>query len=120
MQIAYCANCGKHTGHKRNVGIIGKVTALATVGANYLAYTPRCVVCGLTTAEADSVTPAAQAQAKRETQRRTDMEDAVVRGIGHALGAMLGAMYKALYAFSYWAASAIYADYLDRRNLTMY
>jgi hypothetical protein len=48
------------------------------------------------------------------------MEDAVVRGIGHALGAMLGAMYKALYAFSYWAASAIYADYLDRRNLTMY
>jgi hypothetical protein len=116
MQVAFCENCGKHTGHKRNVGIIGKVTALATVGANYLAYTPRCVICGLTAAEAHSVTPAVQDQIKRGKQRRKDMEDEIVRGIGNALGAMLGAIYKALYAFSYWAASAICADYLNRRE----
>lgn len=72
MQVAFCANCGKHTGHKRNVGIIGKVTALATVGSNYLAYTPRCVICGLTAAEAHSVSPARQA--KRKAQRKQEAQ----------------------------------------------
>ena len=60
MQVAFCANCGKYTGHKRNVGVIGMATALATVGANYLLYSPRCVICGLTTEQAHAVTTPTQ------------------------------------------------------------
>jgi hypothetical protein len=75
MQVAYCENCGKHTGHKRELGIMGKVTAIATVGANHMAYTPRCIICGLTTAEAHNINPAVQAA--REVQRKENAELAI-------------------------------------------
>lgn len=63
VQIAYCTNCGKHTGHKRVVGVIGAVTALATVGANLLAYNKRCVICGLTVEEANALKPVSKVKA---------------------------------------------------------
>ena len=56
MQIAFCANCGKHTGHKRVVGTVGVVTILFTAGANLLAYKTRCVICGLSSGEAQQLT----------------------------------------------------------------
>jgi hypothetical protein len=50
MQVAFCANCGKHTGHKRSIGVGTALGALVTVGLSLLAvpfYPKRCIVCGL-------------------------------------------------------------------------
>ncbi len=58
MQVAYCANCGKHTGHKRSVGVGTALGALVTGGASLLAvpaYGKRCVICGLTVEQAESL-----------------------------------------------------------------
>lgn len=55
MQVAFCANCQKYTGHKRNVGVGTAIGAVVTVGASLLAvpaYGKRCIVCGLTVGQA--------------------------------------------------------------------
>ena len=49
MQISYCDNCEKHTGHKRAIGAGTIIGAVATGGFSLLAtpfYPPRCIVCG--------------------------------------------------------------------------
>jgi hypothetical protein len=51
MQISHCANCGKSTGHKRNIGIGTLLGALVTCGFSLLAvpfYPKRCILCGVT------------------------------------------------------------------------
>ena len=61
MQVAYCPNCGKYTGHKRALGAGTVLGAVVTGGASLLAvpaYGKRCAICGLTVAEA---TPLQQA-----------------------------------------------------------
>jgi hypothetical protein len=61
MQVAFCKNCGKHTGHKRSIGAGTVLGALYTSGLSLLAipaYGKRCVVCGLTETEARGVTSA--------------------------------------------------------------
>jgi hypothetical protein len=61
MQVAFCQNCGKHTGHKRSIGVGTALGALVTGGASLLAvpaYGKRCVICGLTTEQAWALRPA--------------------------------------------------------------
>jgi hypothetical protein len=58
MQIAFCENCGKHTGHKRSIGVGTALGAVVTGGASLLAvpaYGKRCVICGLTVEQAHAV-----------------------------------------------------------------
>jgi hypothetical protein len=55
MQIAYCPNCGKSTGHKRALGAGTVLGAVVTGGASLLAvpfYAKRCIICGLTVEQA--------------------------------------------------------------------
>lgn len=55
MEVAYCENCKKHTGHKRNVGVGTALGAVVTGGASLLAvpaYGKRCIICGLTVEQA--------------------------------------------------------------------
>jgi hypothetical protein len=55
MRVAYCPNCGKYTGHKRALGAGTILGAVVTGGVSLLAvpvYGKRCVICGLTEAEA--------------------------------------------------------------------
>jgi hypothetical protein len=62
MQVAFCANCNKHTGHKRRIGVGTLLVVLITFGWSLLLipfYSKRCVVCGLTTSEANRVARAA-------------------------------------------------------------
>jgi hypothetical protein len=57
MQIAYCANCGKVTGHKRALGAGTVLGAFVTGGASLAAvpfYGKRCIICGLTVEQATS------------------------------------------------------------------
>ena len=68
MQIAFCTNCGKRTGHKRSIGVGTALGAVVTGGASLLAvpaYGKRCVICGLT--ESEAATPAV-----RPTQQSLD------------------------------------------------
>jgi len=72
MQVAYCANCDKHTGHKRNIGVGTALGAVVTGGASLLAvpaYGKRCIVCGLTVEQAKEVklTPDQKATAAADT-----------------------------------------------------
>lgn len=49
MEYSYCKNCGKMTGHKRNVGIGTFWGALVTGGVSLGAvpfYPKRCIICG--------------------------------------------------------------------------
>jgi hypothetical protein len=55
MQIAYCPNCGKSTGHKRALGAGTILRTFLTGGLSLLAvpvYGKRCIICGLTVDEA--------------------------------------------------------------------
>ena len=55
MQIAYCPDCGKNTGHKRALGAGTILRTLLTGGLSLLAvpvYGKRCIICGLTVEEA--------------------------------------------------------------------
>jgi hypothetical protein len=55
MQVAYCQNCRKNTGHKRAIGAGTILGAVVTGGVSLLAvpsYGKRCVICGLTVEEA--------------------------------------------------------------------
>lgn len=78
VQIAYCANCQKYTGHKRNVGVGTAIGAVVTGGATLLAvpaYGKRCVVCGLTVGQATELnvppTPDEIATSQRGARRKT-------------------------------------------------
>lgn len=67
MQVAFCANCGKHTGHKRNIGVGTALGAVVTGGLSLAAvpaYSKRCVICGLTAGQARRLSPSAQAVRK--------------------------------------------------------
>ncbi len=60
MQVAFCENCGKYTGHKRALGMGTALGALVTGGASLLAvpcYGLRCVICGLTVEQAQALKP---------------------------------------------------------------
>jgi predicted nucleic acid-binding Zn ribbon protein len=49
MEMKYCPNCGKVTGHKRDVGIGTGIGAVVTGGLSLGAvpfYPKRCIVCG--------------------------------------------------------------------------
>jgi hypothetical protein len=62
MQIAYCANCGKNTGHKRALGAGTILGAVVTGGASLVAvplYGKRCIICGLTVEQATPQQPTA-------------------------------------------------------------
>ena len=51
MQIAYCASCGKDTGHRRALGAGIILRTLLTGGLSLLAvpvYGKHCIICGLT------------------------------------------------------------------------
>jgi hypothetical protein len=55
MQVAYCDNCKKHTGHKRAIGVGTLLGAVVTSGVSLLAvpaYGKRCIICGLTAVQA--------------------------------------------------------------------
>lgn len=68
MQITFCANCNKYTGHKRAIGAGTVLGALVTGGASLLAvpaYGKRCVICGLTEGEANQGRSAHVASDKR-------------------------------------------------------
>lgn len=59
MQVAFCKNCNKHTGHKRAIGAGTVLGAVVTGGVSLLAipaYSKRCVICGLTEGQAASIT----------------------------------------------------------------
>jgi hypothetical protein len=71
MQIAYCPDCGKNTGHKRSFGASTILRTLLTGGLSLLAvqvFGKRCMICGLTVEEASplqnsrNVTASDQAQ----------------------------------------------------------
>jgi hypothetical protein len=52
MQVSHCTNCGKSTGHKRNIGVGTLLGALVTGGVSLAAvpfYPKRCIACGFTT-----------------------------------------------------------------------
>ena len=71
MEVAYCENCKKHTGHKRNVGVGTALGAVVTGGASLLAvpaYGKRCIICGLTVEQAKelNVTPEQKATAQAD------------------------------------------------------
>ncbi len=69
MQVAYCENCGKMTGHKRAIGVGTALGALVTGGASLLAvpaYGKRCIICGLTESDAAKTTPAPQTIAEAQ------------------------------------------------------
>jgi hypothetical protein len=54
MQIAYCPNCGKNSGHKRSLGAGTILGTFLTGGLSLLAvpvYGKRCIICGLTVEE---------------------------------------------------------------------
>jgi hypothetical protein len=55
VQIAYCPDCGKNTGHKRALGAGTVLRTFLTGGLSLLAvpvYGKRCIICGLTVEEA--------------------------------------------------------------------
>lgn len=59
MEISFCQNCGKGTGHKRALGAGTILGAVATGGVSLLGvpfYGKRCVICGLTAEQAAQVT----------------------------------------------------------------
>ena len=71
VEVAYCENCKKHTGHKRNVGVGTALGAVVTGGASLLAvpaYSKRCIICGLTVEQAKelNVTPEQKAIAQAD------------------------------------------------------
>jgi len=71
VEVAYCENCKKHTGHKRNVGVGTALGAVVTGGASLLAvpaYGKRCIICGLTVEQAKelNVTPEQKATAQAD------------------------------------------------------
>jgi hypothetical protein len=78
MQIAFCENCGKHTGHKRSIGVGTALGAVVTGGASLLAvpaYGKRCIVCGLTVEQANALSPAVQAKrAEQKAKPATSVE----------------------------------------------
>ena len=56
MQIAYCASCGKDTGHRRALGAGIILRTLLTGGLSLLAvpvYGKHCIICGLTAEQAN-------------------------------------------------------------------
>jgi hypothetical protein len=58
MQIAYCPDCGKNTGHKRALGAGTILRTFLTGGLSLLAvpvYGKRCIICGVTVEEAAPV-----------------------------------------------------------------
>src|SRR5947209_2013999 len=60
MQISFCQNCGKLTGHKRAIGAGTVLGGVVTGGFSIFAvpfYPKRCVVCGLSTSETDATKP---------------------------------------------------------------
>lgn len=64
MQVAFCKNCNKHTGHERAIGAGTVFGAVVTGGVSLLAipaYCKRCVICGLTEDQAASVTTSGRA-----------------------------------------------------------
>jgi hypothetical protein len=93
------------------VGAIGAVTAIAFAGANLLAYKKRCVICGLSSAEAQQVTAPAtvkqanalgpSAQQKRvpasEPTPHSDLgtQNGLVRGVGWMFGCLIALPYYA-------------------------
>jgi hypothetical protein len=86
MQIAYCANCGKLTGHKRALGAGTVLGAVVTGGASLLAvpaYGKRCIVCGLTVGEATSLASPIPQEPRTQwppaVQLRTPQEQPVVQ-----------------------------------------
>jgi hypothetical protein len=71
MQVAYCPNCGKNTGHKRALGAGTIIGAVVTAGVSLLAvpgYGKRCVICGLTVAEAAPKQDTLKVTARDEAQ----------------------------------------------------
>ena len=55
MQVAYCPDCGKSTGHKRALGAGTILRTILTGGRSLLAvpvYGKHCMICGLTVEEA--------------------------------------------------------------------
>jgi len=59
MEISFCQNCGKNTGHKRALGAGTILGAVVTGGVSLLGvpfYGKRCVICGLTAEQAAQVT----------------------------------------------------------------
>jgi len=81
MQVAFCANCGKRTGHKRSIGVGTALGALVTGGASLLAvpaYGKRCVICGLTESEAAKTTPAPQTIAEAQQAAEDTAVDTAV------------------------------------------
>ena len=78
MEVAYCENCKKHTGHKRNVGVGTALGAVVTYGASLLAvpaYGKRCIICGLTVEQAKELnvtpTPAQIVMTQGDAHRKT-------------------------------------------------
>ena len=84
MQVAFCKNCGKHTGHKRRIGVGTLLVVLITFGWSLLLipfYSKRCVVCGLTTSEANRVARAASGPVPRTHCQSQDWECKVLTPI---------------------------------------
>jgi len=55
MEVAFCPNCGKTTGHKRALGAGTIIGGFVTGGVSLLGipfYGKRCVICGLTVEQA--------------------------------------------------------------------
>jgi hypothetical protein len=96
MQIAFCENCGKQTGHKRAVGVGTALGALCTGGASLLAvpaYGKRCIVCGLTVAQANAVSPTLQQKLKTARELKRQGEEEVLRATCRSIGRALGLLY---------------------------
>jgi hypothetical protein len=56
MQVAYCPNCGKDTGHSRALGAGIILRTLLTGGLSLLAmpvYGKHCIICGLRAEQAN-------------------------------------------------------------------
>jgi hypothetical protein len=71
MQIAYCPDCGKNTGHNRALGAGTILRTLLTGGLSLLAvpvYGKRCIICGLTVQEAALLQSRANAAASDQAQ----------------------------------------------------
>jgi len=71
MQVAYCPNCGKNTGHKRALGAGTILGAVVPGGVSLLAvpgYGKRCVICGLTVEEATQKQTSTNVTARDQAQ----------------------------------------------------
>jgi hypothetical protein len=71
MQIAYCPDCGKNTGHKRDLGASTILRTFLTGGLSLLAvpvYGKRCIICGLTVEEATPLQSSGNVTANDQAQ----------------------------------------------------